>query len=102
MSPLKTRPFDPANYLDNDEAIAAYMEEAMKTNDPAFIVDALGVCARARGMSEIASSTGLSRENLYRSLSVDGNPEYATVMKVTEALGLRFTVKRVAKKKRAA
>jgi probable addiction module antidote protein len=88
---LRTRSFDPANYLDNDEARAAYMTDALATNDPAFIADALGVVARARGMSAVARETGLSRENLYRSLSADGNPELSTLLQVIRALGLRLS-----------
>jgi len=88
---LQTRPFDPANYLDSDEARAAYMTEALATNDPAFIADALGVIARARGMSEVARETGLSRESLYRALSAGGNPELSTLLQVIRALGLRLS-----------
>jgi probable addiction module antidote protein len=91
--PLETRPFDPAAYLDNDEACAAYMTEAIETGDPAFIADALGVIARARGMSQVARETGLSRESLYRALSPGGNPELSTLLRVMRALGLRLSVK---------
>ena len=91
MSEADTRPFDPANYLDSDEAIAAYMTEALETDDSAFIADALGVIARTRGMTEVARNSGLSRESLYRALRADGNPELATVMKVIRALGLRLS-----------
>ncbi len=90
---LETRPFDPAAYLDSDEARAAYMTEALETDDPAFIADALGVIARAHGMSQIARDTGLSRENLYRALSPDGNPELSTLLQVIRALGLRLTAR---------
>lgn len=92
MSGLKTKRFDPAEYLDSAEAITVYMSEALETGDPSFVADALGVVARARGMSEIARTTGLSRESLYRALSADGNPELATVMRVLRALGLRFSI----------
>jgi probable addiction module antidote protein len=83
--------FDPAAYLDDAEAIAAYMTEALESEDPAFIADALGVVARARGMSEVAREAGVSRESLYRALSADGNPEFATVLRVVRALGLRLS-----------
>jgi len=63
----------------------------LETGDPAFIADALGVIARARGMTELARDAGLSRESLYRALRADGNPELATVMKVIRALGLRLS-----------
>ncbi|HSY34283.1 MAG TPA: addiction module antidote protein [Acidobacteriaceae bacterium] len=88
----KTKPFDPAEYLDTPDSIAAYMTEALETGDPAFVADALGVIARARGMSEVAREAGVSRESLYRALSPDGNPEFGTVLRVARALGLRLTV----------
>jgi probable addiction module antidote protein len=88
----KTRRFDPAEYLDSDEAIGAYIEEALEIGDPAFIADALGVVARARGMTQIAKDAGLSRESLYKALSSEGNPEFATVLRVLKALGLRLSV----------
>jgi probable addiction module antidote protein len=90
---LETHPFDPAAYLDSDEARAAYMTEALETSDPAFIADALGVVARARGMSQVARDTGLSRESLYRALSPEGNPELSTLLRVIRALGLRLSAK---------
>lgn len=91
MSKAKTKPFDPAEYLDDAESIAAYMSDALESEDPAFVADALGVIARARGMSEVAREAGVSRESLYRSLSTDGNPEFATVLRVIRALGLRLS-----------
>lgn len=90
---LETQPFDPAAYLDSEEAMAAYMNEALETGDAAFIADALGVIARARGMSQVARDAGLSRESLYRALSSEGNPELATVMQVMRALGLRLSAR---------
>lgn len=92
MSKAKTKPFDPAEYLDDSESVAAYMSDALESEDPAFVADALGVVARARGMSEIAREAGVSRESLYRSLSTDGNPEFATVLRVIQALGLKLSV----------
>jgi probable addiction module antidote protein len=86
-----TRPFDPAVYLDDPESIAAYMTEALETGDPAFVADALGVIARAKGMTEVAREAGVSRESLYQALTADGNPEFGTVMRVAKALGLRFS-----------
>jgi len=87
---IETRPFDPAEYLDGPDAVAAYLTEAFETGDPAFITDAIGVVARAVGMSRIAKAAGVSRESLYRSLSADGHPEFATVMKVLAALGVEI------------
>ncbi len=101
MSAVKTKPFDPAKYLENDEAIAAYMTDALETGDPAFVADALGVVARARGMSDVARAAGVSRESLYRALSADGSPKFETVLRVMHALGLRFSVN-PARRKRVA
>jgi probable addiction module antidote protein len=89
---LKTTRFDSAEYLDSDEAITAYLDEALETDDPAFIAQALGTVARARGMSQIAKQTGLSRESLYKALSAEGNPELGTFIRVIAALGLRLSV----------
>jgi probable addiction module antidote protein len=86
----KTRPFDTAEYLDSPETIAAYLSEALETNDPAFITDAIGTIARARGMTAIANESGLSRENLYKALSSEGHPEFGTVLKVLDSLGVRL------------
>lgn len=92
---VETRPFDPAAYLDSPEAIAAYLEGAFADGDPAEITDALGVIARARGMSALAEETGLPRQSLYRALSSEGNPEFRTVLRVLQALGLRLHPERI-------
>jgi probable addiction module antidote protein len=88
----KTYLYDSAEYLNSSEAIHAYMEEALKTDDPAFIAQALGAVARARGMSQIAKKAGLSRESLYKALGAEGNPEFGTILRVMQALGLKFSV----------
>jgi probable addiction module antidote protein len=88
---LSTKPFDPAAYLGSPAAIAAYLEEAFEIGDPAFIADALGVVARAHGMTQVAKESGLGRESLYKALSPDGHPELATVVKVMRSLGLRLS-----------
>lgn len=88
---IRTRPFDPADYLTTDEAMAEYINTALATGDPAFIADSLGVVARAKGMAKVARQAGLGRESLYKALSAEGNPEFATVLKVVDALGLRLT-----------
>jgi len=88
----KTSLYDSADYLDSTEAINAYMEEALETDDPAFIAQALGTIARSRGMSQIARKAGLSRESLYKALSTDGNPEFGTVIRVMQALGLKLSI----------
>ncbi|MBY4897600.1 addiction module antidote protein [Cupriavidus sp. AU9028] len=90
-----TRPWDSAKYLKTDEDIAAYFDACLEEagDDYRFIAHALGVIARARGMSSVALETGLSRESLYRSLSEEGNPEFATIWKVIRALGIRLHAK---------
>lgn len=87
---LKTRPYDSAAYLKDAAAIAAYMSDALATNDPAFIRKAMGTVARARGMTGIARAAGLSRESLYKALGAEGNPEFATVLRVLRACGLHL------------
>ena len=72
------------------EDMAAYLEAALEDGEPSVVVKALGTIARARGMSQIARDTGLRRESLYKALSPEGNPEFATVMKVVRALGLKL------------
>ncbi len=88
----KTIPWDSASYLKTDADIAHYLEAVFEDGDPALISHALGVVARARGMSQIAKAAGLGRESLYKALSPDGNPEFATVLKVLRALGLKFRI----------
>ena len=88
---VRTKRFDPADYLTTDEALAEYINAALETGDAAFIADSLGVVARAKGMAKVARQAGLGRESLYKALSPGGNPEFATVLKVVEALGLRLT-----------
>jgi probable addiction module antidote protein len=93
MPKIKTRPFDPAEYLDSPEVIAEYLAAALETNDAAFIAKAIGTAARARGMSVIAREAGLSRENLYRSLSGEVKPELDTIVRVLSALGVQLSAK---------
>lgn len=90
MTKTKTRPYDAAEYLETPEDMAAYLEAALEDGEPAIVVKALGVIARARGMTQIARDTGLRRESLYKALSPEGNPEFATVLKVVRALGLKL------------
>jgi probable addiction module antidote protein len=91
MSKVKTYPYDSADYLTSQEAIAVYVEDAFDTQDAAFIALALGVAVRAKGMTEVARKTGFSRESLYKALSAEGNPEFATILKVMKALDLKIT-----------
>ena len=90
MAKTKTRHWDAADYLKSEEDMAAYLEAALEEGDPALFVAALGDIARAKGMTEIARKTGLGRESLYKALSPDGNPEFATVLKVVHSLGLKL------------
>ena len=84
--------FDATDYLKSEEDIAAYMEAVMEDGDAAVIALALGDVARAKGMTNLARDTGLTREGLYKALSPDGNPSFATVVKVMNALGLKLHV----------
>ncbi len=90
---LKTRAFDAADYLDDAGAIATYLEDVFESDDPALIAHALGVVARAKGMTEVARKTGLTRESLYKALSAEGNPEFATILKVMSALDLKISAR---------
>ena len=90
MPKTVTKPWDPAEHLNTEEDMAAYLEAALEEGDPALIAAALGDIAKAKGMSQIARDAGLGRESLYKALSPSGNPEFATIMKVVSALGLQL------------
>ena len=90
MAKTQTTPWDPAEHFETDEDIAAYLEAALEEGDPALVAAALGDIARAKGMTQLARETGLGRESLYKALSPSGNPEFATIMKVISALGLKL------------
>ena len=85
--------YDPAEDLGSDAAIAVFLADALETGDAGYIANAIGVVARARGMSQIAGETGLSREQLYRSFSANGNPTLKTTLAVMRALGVELTAK---------
>ena len=85
--------YDPAEDLSSDEAISTFMAEAFQTSDAGYIAHALGVVARAKGMAQIAGQTGLSREQLYRSFSENGNPTLKTTLAVMKALGIELTAR---------
>ncbi len=89
---LKTTKWDVVDYLKTDEDMAAYLEAAMEDGHPAVIATAIGNIARAKGMSQIARKAGIGRVSLYKAFSPNGNPEFATVLKVVKALGLTFHV----------
>ena len=85
-----TSPWDPAEHLETDEDMAAYLEAALEDGDARLVAAALGDIARAKGMTQIARDAGMGRESLYKALSPAGNPEFATILKVISALGLRL------------
>ena len=91
---LSTTRWDSAEYLKTDEDIQLYLEACLEEagDDPAFIVHALGVVARAHSMGQLARDTGLTRESLYKALSSEGNPTFLTVAKVARALGYKLTI----------
>ena len=91
---VRTRPFDPANYLQSEEDILYYLEAAMEGNDPKHIASALGDVARSKGMSEIARKANVGRQALYSALSENGNPTLETLIGVLNALGLQLTVQK--------
>jgi probable addiction module antidote protein len=90
MMGLKTAPFDAAEYLDADEAVEEFLMAAFETGDAAFIAKSLGIVARAQNMSKLARDIRMSRAALYKALSGEGNPEFGTIMKVLDALGIRL------------
>jgi probable addiction module antidote protein len=92
MDNTKTIPWRTEDHLETTEDIAAYLEAVFEDGDPELIGHALGAVARSKGMTEIARRTGLGRQSLYKALSPEGRPEFATVLKVVRALGLKLTV----------
>lgn len=94
----KYKRFDVADYLDDLDDVVGYLEIALEASaeDPTAVPRALGVIARSRNMSELARRVGMSRDGLYKALSQDGNPTWSTILKVTNALGLRFELHSVA------
>ena len=90
MNNVPTYLWDAAEHLETKEDIVAYLEAALEDGDPSLVIAALGDIARSRGMTTIARETGVGRESLYKSLSLEGNPEFATVLKVMQSLGIRL------------
>ena len=90
MSKAKARLWEPAEHLESEEDMAAYLEAALEEGDASLVAAALGDIAKAKGMSQLARDTGLGRESLYKALSPAGNPEFATILRVVAALGLRL------------
>ena len=87
--------FDPAEYLDDKDDIAAYLTVILENNDPALLAAALGDIARSRGMSEIAKASGITREALYRALRPDPQPRFETISRVCTALGVKLVAEAV-------
>jgi probable addiction module antidote protein len=88
---VKTKPFDAAEYVTSVEAQQELLNDAFESGNAAYIADALGVIARARGMTEVAREAGVTREALYKSLSEDGDPRLTTLLGVARALGVRLS-----------
>ncbi len=91
----KLKKWDSAEHLKTNKDMALYLEVCLEEagDDAAFIARALGTIARAKGMSQLARDTGLGRESLYKALSGEGNPSFATILKVTHALGIKLHAK---------
>lgn len=89
---VRTSAFDAAKYLDTPESQAELLTDALETGDRAYILDALGIIARARGMTALQKETGLNRATLYAALAPGGNPTLETILSVLGALGLKLTV----------
>ncbi|CAM5778857.1 addiction module antidote protein [Ottowia pentelensis] len=95
MSKIKTRPFDMAQHLQGEQEMAEYLRQVLHDGDPIELAAALGDIARARGMTQLARDTGLSRESLYKSLSGERAPSSDTLLKVIRALGFNLTIEPV-------
>lgn len=92
MARTKLKKWDSAAHLKTEEDMALYLEACLEEagDDAAFVAKALGNIARAKGMSQLARDTGLGRESLYKALSGEGNPSFATILKVAHALGIKL------------
>lgn len=97
----KTLPFDAALYLKTRASQAELLADALATGDAAYVAQALGVVARARGMTKVAREAGITREALYKSLSKDGDPRLTTLLGVARALGVTLTARPAVRAKRA-
>lgn len=91
MATITTTVWDAADNIKSDEDAMAYLTAAFEEGDPALIAAVLGDIARAKGMTQVAREAGLGREGLYKALSAEGNPEFATILKVIRALGMQLT-----------
>ena len=93
MTKEKLTKWDSAELLKTEVDSSNYLEACFEDGDPQLITHALGVIAKARGMTQLAKDTGISREGLYKALTDNGNPEFSTVLKVFKALGLRLSLR---------
>lgn len=89
---VETVPFDAADYLDTPEAQAEFLADAFESGDARYLTHALGIVARARGMTEVARGAGVTREALYKALSENGDPRLSTLLGVLKSLGVKLTV----------
>jgi probable addiction module antidote protein len=92
---IETTRFDPADYLTTAEGVEEFLRSAFEDGTPEEIAHSLGIVARAKGMTELARDTGLSRQALYKALSSDGNAGFATILAVAQALGFRLVPERI-------
>lgn len=93
--------FDSTQYLDNEETIAAYLESILEENDAGLLADALGKIAKARGMSEFAAASGMTREALYKALRIGAQPRFETISQVLGAMGLKLSIEPIKKRVRS-
>ncbi|SMD19196.1 addiction module antidote protein [Rhizobium sp. RU36D] len=89
---VETIPFEPSDYFNDAEAQAELLADAVDSGDARYIAQALGIIAKARGMSNVAREAGVTREALYKALSDKGDPKFSTVLGVARALGLKLTL----------
>ena len=102
--PLETFPFDESEYIDDDESQAELLADALESGNGEYITHALGIVARARGMTSIAKEAGVTREALYKALSGRGDPKLSTLLGILKALNVNLsaTVSPPAKKTKMA
>ena len=93
--------YDPAESLEDDEAIQVFLNDILEDNDAALFAHALGIAARAKGMTQVANDTGLAREALYRSFSEEGNPSLKSTIDVLKSLGFRLSIQPIAEEEAA-
>lgn len=90
LETMKYSKLDVVDYLDSEEAIAAYLSAVMEENDPELLIAALGDIARARGMAKLAEDTGLNRESLYKALRPGAKPRFDTVFRIMKAMNIKI------------